>query len=365
MKYLDEYQNPDIARKIIERIRELSGNISGEIRLMEVCGTHTMAIGKTGMRKLIPEKIDLLSGPGCPVCVTPNSYLSKAIHYSRTKDVIITTFGDMMRIPVSGNSLEREKGKGSSTSIVYSAADSLKIAEENPRKNVIFLAVGFETTAPTVAATIKIASEKKIRNFYILTGHKLIPPALRTLVKDPELEVNGFICPGHVSTIIGKEPYDFIAEDYKLPCVIAGFETLDVIQAVFMLLRQLVEGKAKVEIQYKRAVRVEGNKKALKLMHEVFEISESEWRGLGEIPASGLKLKSEFSSFDAESQFPVDVPDVQEDTDCICGEVLRGIKKPFDCKLFRTRCSPENPVGACMVSSEGTCAAYFKYGLCP
>lgn len=361
MKYFDEYQDPDLARRMIERICDLSSKIPGEIRLMEVCGTHTTAIGKTGVRKLIPEKVELLSGPGCPVCVTPNSYLCKAFHYSRTSDVIITTFGDMMRVPVSGNSLEKEKSDSGHITIVYSAADSLKIAEENPQKKIIFLAVGFETTAPTVAATIKIARKKKIKNFYILTGHKLIPPALSGLVNDPELQVNGFICPGHVSTIIGKEPYEFIACDYKLPCVIAGFETLDVIQAVFMLLLQLVEKKAKVEIQYRRAVRAEGNKKALKLMYEVFETCESEWRGLGKIPESGLKVRSEFSSFDAESRFPVEVSDVQEDAGCICGEVLRGIKKPSDCKLFKTRCTPENPVGACMVSSEGTCAAYFKY----
>ena len=361
MKYVDEYRNPDVAKKIIRQICDLSNRLDGEVRFMEVCGTHTMAIARTGVRKLIPEKINLLSGPGCPVCVTPDSYLCKTFHYSKMEDVVLTTFGDMMKVPVSGKSLEGMKSEGSSIFTVYSAIDALKIAESSPEKKVIFLAVGFETTAPTVAVAVKIAYEKKLENFFILTGHKLIPPALSSLVKDPELKINGFICPGHVSTIIGKKPYDFLAKDYKLPCVIAGFEPLDVIQAILLLLKQLVGEEAKVEIQYSRAVRSEGNRKAQGLMYEVFEVCESEWRGLGKIAESGLKLRSKFSEFDAEEQFPVEVKDEQEYTGCICGEILRGIKKPSECKLFKTKCTPENPVGPCMVSSEGTCAAYFKY----
>ena len=362
MKYLDEYKNPDIALKLISKICDLSEKLNGEVNLMEVCGTHTMAIGRTGIRKLIGNKINLLSGPGCPVCVSPDSYLSRAIAYSEMKDVIITTFGDMLRVPVSGSTLYEKRAEGSSVVAVYSPADALKVAEDNPGKKIIFLAVGFETTAPTIAATIKNACEKNVTNFFILSGHKLIPPALRILVKDTELKVNGFICPGHVSTIIGKEPYDFLAEDYNLPCVIGGFEPLDVIQTIFMLLRQLIAGEAKVEIQYSRAVKDEGNGKARDLMYEVFEVCDSEWRGLGNMTRSGLKLREKYLPFDAEVRFPVNTEEKQGNTDCICGEILRGIKKPLDCRLFGTMCTPENPVGPCMVSSEGTCAAYFRYG---
>ncbi len=362
MKYVDEFSNPDIAKRIIERIHGLAERLGNPVSLMEVCGTHTMSIARAGVKKLLPEKVNVLSGPGCPVCVCPDSYLSRAISYSKRKDFIVATFGDMIKVPVSGNSLERMKSEGSTILTVYSAIDALKIAQDNPDKNVVFLAVGFETTAPTVAATIKDARRSNAENFCVLTGHKLIPPALSALVNDPDLRVDGFICPGHVSTIIGRELYDFIARDYKLPCVIAGFEPLDVLQAIFMLLKQLVDEEPKVEIQYSRAVKPEGNKKALKLMHEIFEVCESEWRGLGKIADSGLRVREEFSSFDAGVRFPVEAGEVQEYPGCICGEILCGRKSPSDCSLFGTTCTPENPVGPCMVSSEGTCAAHFKYG---
>ena len=246
--------------------------------------------------------------------------------------------------------------------VVYSVVDALKIAKENPDKKIIFLGIGFETTAPTLAATIKMAKERNIQNFFVFSGHKLIPPAMEALVNGQGLRIDGFICPGHVSTIIGSRPYEFIAAEYNIPCVVAGFEPLDIMQAIFMLTQEIVEKRPpKVQIQYSRSVKEEGNLKALDLMEEVFEIKDSMWRGLGDIPESGLKIREDFSSFDAEANIEVEVEETEENKGCICGPILRGIKAPLDCKLFRKECSPENPVGACMVSSEGTCAAYFKY----
>jgi hydrogenase expression/formation protein HypD len=337
-------------------------NYPREIVLMEVCGTHTMSISRSGLRRLLPENIRLLSGPGCPVCVTPNYYLDKAIAYARKKDVLLTTFGDMIKVPGSSSSLEKEKGERANIFVVYSPLDALKIAQNNPEKKIIFLGVGFETTAPTLAATLQIARRKKIQNFLIFSGHKLIPPAMEALLKDQELHLDGFICPGHVSTIIGSKPYEFIARDYHIPCVIAGFEPLDVVQAIFMSVQEIVEKRPpQVQIQYSRLVKEEGNKKALELMEEVFETEKSNWRGLGDIPGSGLKIKENFFAFDAEVNLPVEAEKTRENKACICGAILRGVKTPLDCSLFKKECRPENPVGACMVSSEGTCAAYFKY----
>ena len=362
MKYIDEYRDTALIQKLKRKIHHILQHYPKELVLMEVCGTHTMIIFRSGLQKLLPQNIYLLSGPGCPVCVTSNHYLDKAIAYGRRDDVIITTFGDMMKVPGSSSSLEKEKGTGGDIRVVYSALDALKIAQDNPEKKVIFLGIGFETTAPTVAATIKIAKEQNIQNFFILSGHKLMPPAMEALVNDRRIHIDGFICPGHVSTVIGSKPYEFIATEYKIPCVVTGFEPVDIMSAIFMLIQQIVETKSpEVQIEYTRSVKEEGNKKALRLMREVFEITDSSWRGIGNIPASGLKIKEKFSSFDAEANIEVEVEKSKENKGCICGDILRGIKRPPDCKLFKKVCTPENPVGACMVSSEGTCSAYFKY----
>ena len=362
MKYLDEFRDPKVGRKLVADIRDLLERAESRITLMEVCGTHTMNIARAGIKNLFKDKIRLLSGPGCPVCVSPNEYLDRSIAFAERSDVILTTFGDMMKVPGSRSSLWREKGKGRNVKIVYSPMDALRIAIENPEKKLVFLGVGFETTAPTIAATIQIAAQKNIHNFYVYGGNKIVPPAMKALVCDPQLQIDGFICPGHVSTIIGAEPYEFIARDYGIPCVIAGFEPTDILRCIRMLTGQIVEEqKPKVEIQYARAVKKEGNPKALEIMSKVFEPVDSPWRGLGNIPQSGLRIKEEFSKLDAEKNIEVKVPESIEHQGCICGDILRGIKTPADCGLFGRVCDPENPIGPCMVSTEGTCAAWYKY----
>jgi len=360
MKYIDEFRDNRIAKKIS---RAIFANAKGlkRINLMEVCGTHTMSICKFGIRKLLPENINLISGPGCPVCVTPKSYIDKAIAFSRLPQTIIVTFGDMMRVPGSYSSLIEEKSKGASIKVVYSPLDAINIAEENADKKVIFLGVGFETTTPAVAATLVYAKKKKMKNFFVFAGHKIIPPAMKALAEDREVNIQGFLCPAHVSTIIGMSPYSGIAKKYNIPCVIAGFEPLDILQGILMLIEQIRSKKAKVENQYKRVVRRKGNEKALCLMDEVFSVRDTEWRGIGKIRRSGLKLNKDYSMFDPEKEFSLPRIKTKSDAGCICGSVLKGTKAPFDCKLFGKRCTPERPVGACMVSSEGTCAAYFKY----
>mgnify|MGYP001402947731 CR=1 FL=1 len=363
MKYIDEFRNPELAKKLIAKIGGMVSGYKKDIILMEVCGTHTVAISRAGLRKLFPPNLKLLSGPGCPVCVTPNDYLDRAIAYSQRNDVIVTTFGDMMKVPGSTSSLEKEKSRGGDVRVVYSPIDVLKIAKDNPKKKIIFLGVGFETTSPTIAATIKTAEVGNIKNFFVYSGHKVIPPAMEALLADEEVKVNGFICPGHVSTIIGSVPYEFIPKNNNIPCVIVGFEPLDVVEGIYMLVKQVVDGeKPSVQIQYTRSVKREGNPKAVALIEEVFEIEDSNWRGLGMIPGSGLKIRKEFSPFDAEKNVKVEVESTKENKQCICGEVLRGVKTPLKCKLFKKVCTPENPIGACMVSSEGTCDAYYKYG---
>lgn len=363
MKYIDEFRNPNLTEKLVAKINRILADYKENITLMEVCGTHTVAISRLGLRKILPSNLKLLSGPGCPVCITPNGYLDRVIAYSRMQDVIITTFGDMIKVPGSSSSLEKEKSRGADIKVVYSPIDALKIAEDNPEKKVIFLGVGFETTSPTVAATIKTAQRQNIKNFFVYSAHKVIPPAMKALLANDEVEVNGFICPGHVSTIIGARPYEFIPKEYNIPCVITGFESLDVIEGIFMLIKQVVgQEKPSVQIQYTRAVKEEGNEKAIEVINEVFEEENSNWRGLGVIPKSGLKIRKRFSDFDVFKNIEVKVEPTKENKQCMCGDVLRGVKNPLDCKLFKKACNPENPIGACMVSSEGACAAYYKYG---
>lgn len=363
MKYVDEYRNAGAAGRIIEEIKTDVRQYNRTISLMEVCGTHTMAIGKFGIRKCLPENIRLVSGPGCPVCVTSNVYIDTAIRFAADESVTLTTFGDMMRVPGSGLSLEKARASGSDIRVVYSPWDTLGIAKKNPDKQVVFLGIGFETTAPVVAATICCANEEKVDNFSVYCAHKCIPPAMELLLCDEDVRIDGFLCPGHVSVIIGSKPYKFIPEEHGIPCVIAGFELLDILQSIRMLIKSIVNKKnPEVEIQYSRCVKKQGNEKAVSLMKDVFEQCDSEWRGLGNIPGSGLRIRKKYSYFDAEKRFSVQVEKSAEHPECICGLILKGVKTPVDCSLFGKTCKPESPVGACMVSSEGTCAAYYKYG---
>jgi hydrogenase expression/formation protein HypD len=329
---------------------------------MEFCGGHTVAIMRNGIRQLLPPTVEMLSGPGCPVCVTANSDIDKAIALARLPDVTITTFGDMMKVPGSYSSLQKARAEGADIRIVYSTQDALQIAKENTGKSVIFIGIGFETTAPTVAASVLQAKNEDIRNFYVLCLLKLCPPVMKALLDLGEIKLDGIVCPGHVSAVIGSRPYEFIPRDYGVGCVVSGFEPLDILLSVAMLVEQIESGKPKVEIAYRRGVKPEGNQKALELMDKAFEVAGADWRGIGIIPASGLKLRKEYERFDAEKAFTLKLEPVKEAKGCICGAILRGVKTPMDCKLFRKVCFPEHPVGPCMVSSEGACAAYYAYG---
>jgi len=351
-----------VSSNIKELVESLNNNKPDhKINIMEVCGTHTMAISRYGLRQLIPENINLISGPGCPVCVTPISDIDWIIGIARQYDVSIFTFGDLFRVPGTESSLYNEKSKGKDINICYSPADALDFARNNPGKKVIFIAIGFETTIPLTSVIIKRAYQEKINNFYIYNTHKLVPEALELLLLDKEVEIDAFLCPGHVSAIIGSKPYNFIAEDYHIPCVISGFEPMDILESIATIIRQINKGISEVEIQYRRVVREEGNPAALKSIYEVFDKSDSVWRGLGNIPGSGLKLKKKFLKFDAKTYFTVKRFKSREPAGCQCGDVLKGIKKPTECRLFSKICKPENPIGPCMVSSEGSCAAYYKY----
>lgn len=357
MKFISEFRNQSLVENLCSEIRSISKK---NITLMEVCGGHTMAIQKFGIPNLIPENIKLLSGPGCPVCVTHKGFIDQAVEYSKIQNVIITTFGDLIRVPGSFSTLAKEKSKGADIRIVSSSLKALDIANQNPLKKVIFLGIGFETTAPASAATILEAKKRNILNFYLYSSHKIMPPAMAALINDG-VKINGYICPGHVSTITGTHIYEPIVENFGLSCVISGFEPTDILQSILILCKQVEENDPKVEIQYKRAVTEDGNKKAQDIMNEVFETKDDWWRGFGIIPKSGLKLKNAFNQFNAESNFTVDVTTAEEDKGCICGEILKGLKTPLNCGLFAKNCNPENPIGACMVSNEGACQAYFRY----
>jgi len=332
------------------------------VKLMEVCGTHTMEIARAGIKKLLPKNIQLVSGPGCPVCVTPQSDIDRAIEIARKKDVIMTTFGDMMRVPGTVASLADMKAQGYDIRIIYSCLDALKIARSHPQKRIVFMGVGFETTSPTIAATILEAKRSKAANFFVLSNFKVLFPALEAISKSKNLKIDGFICPGHVSVITGSAPYEQVAKRYKKPCVITGFERNDILKGIERLVKQKKNNESKVEIEYKRAVTRNGNVVARKVLNSVFEARDSEWRGLGVIKKSGLKLRKKYQSLDAERTFDVKIPKGHKEKGCVCGEVLQGIKSPKGCKLFKKVCTPRHPIGPCMVSSEGTCAAYYKYG---
>ncbi len=357
MKYVDEFRDKSLVYELSEKIKKISKK---EIAIMEVCGGHTMAIQRFGIPSLLPSTIRLLSGPGCPVCVTDKKYIDQAIAYSKLNDVIITTYGDLIRVPGSTSSLAHEKANGADVRIVYSTLDALKIAESNTKKSVIFLGIGFETTTPSSAIAIKEASGKKLDNFYLFSAHKLMPPAMSALI-DEGVKIDGYIGPGHVTTIAGANMYNELVDKYKLAIVVSGFEPVDILQSIYLLVKQIELGKQGVEIQYKRVVTPDGNKKAQQLVNEVFEPRNDWWRGLGVLKNSGLGICSDYKQFDAEKQIYVDVEPTIEPKGCICGEVLKGMKLPGDCKLFRKVCSPENPVGACMVSNEGACQAFYRY----
>ena len=359
MKFVDEFRDPELAKKLLDRIHHCS---TRPARLMEFCGGHTVSIFKYGIRQLLPKHIEMLSGPGCPVCVTANADLDKAIALSHLPRVIITSFGDMIRVPGSHSSLQQAKAEGADVRVVYSTQDALSMARDNPDKSVVFIGIGFETTAPTVAAAILQAEAERINNFSVLSLHKLCPPIMKTILDLGEVRLNGIICPGHVSAVIGAYPYRFIPENYGIACVVSGFEPLDILQTVDMLVQQIETGQPKVEIAYRRGVKPEGNQPALKLMYTVFEVSPADWRGIGVVPGSGLSLKPKYRRFDAEANFDIKPVPVREARGCLCGSILRGVSTPLDCKLFRQACTPEHPVGPCMVSSEGSCATYYHYG---
>ncbi len=337
-----------------------SAQLTGDVRIMEVCGTHTAEFFRTGVRSLFPAGLYLIDGPGCPVCVTPNEFLDHAIEIGKT-GAILATFGDLLKVPSSYSSLAKEKSRGMQVEVVYSPMDALALAEHHRDREVVFLSVGFETTAPGEAATVLCAREKAVRNFSILPGNKLTPPAVKALLDAGEVRIDGFILPGHVSAIIGAEAWEFIARDYQKPCIIAGFENFDLLISTLELVAMIEKGHAECLNSYARVVKKEGNPRAREIMHRVFENAPSVWRGIGLIPESGLALRDEYAEFDAYKKFHVDVMPAKEHPACRCGELLRGLIVPTECPLYGKACLPEDPVGPCMVSSEGPCAAYYRY----
>ena len=359
MKLVSEFRQSELADGLVRSIRR---HATRKARLMEFCGGHTVSIMKFGLRQLLPPSLTLTSGPGCPVCVTDNADLDKAIALASLPDVIVASFGDMVRVPGSRSSLQEAKAAGADVRVVYSTLDALTLAKENPEKAVVFLGIGFETTAPTIAASILQAEQAGLKNYCVLSLHKLCPPIIKALLDSGEVNLQGLICPGHVSAIIGSRPWEFISLDYGIPCVVSGFEPLDILQCIDMLAQQAANSEAEVEIAYRRGVSREGNETAIRIMEKVFESAPARWRGFGEVAGSGLKLRPEFARFDAELNFDFDPGPTVTPEGCLCGEVLRGVKSPPDCALFRHVCTPVKPVGPCMVSAEGTCAAYYHYG---
>lgn len=357
MKFIDEYRDKGLVARLAGHIKSLARE---NYAFMEVCGGHTSAIHRFGILSFLPANIKLISGPGCPVCVTGKEFIDKAIQCSNNAGVIITTFGDLIRVPGTTSSLDKERAMGADVRIVFSGLEALDIARVNKNKKVIFLGIGFETTAPGTAVTIKEAQMGGINNFFLLCAHKIMPPAMEEIIREGAA-IDGFICPGHVAAITGSQIFDFIPEKYRLGCVITGFEPVDLVQSILMLVIQKNSKNPKTEIQYIRAVTKEGNKSARKHMEDVFETCDTYWRGFGKIPGSGLKLKEDFAKFDAEKLFRFEPGNKEDDGSCICGEILRGIKSPADCPLFEKMCVPDNPIGACMVSPEGACNAWFKY----
>ena len=370
MKFVDEFRDPHKAQILLQEIQGLVKRISicGErpIWIMEVCGGHTHTIFRYGINKMLPKEVEFIHGPGCPVCVLPRGRVDDCVALAERNEVIMTTFGDAMRVTGSKKSLLQAKADGADVRMVYSPLDALNLARVNRDKEVVFFGLGFETTMPSTALTILQASQEGIKNFSIFCNHITIIPTIKAILDSPDLHLDGFLGPGHVSMVIGTEPYTFIANHYRKPITIAGFEPLDILQSVWMVLKQLAEGRCEVENQYKRIVSPYGNSQALQAIQEVFELREFfEWRGLGSIDHSGVRVREEFSAFDAEQKFPIPNLKIADPTSCQCGEVLKGVIKPSQCKVFGTACTPQNPLGALMVSTEGACAAYYNYGWIP
>ena len=369
MKYIDEFRDGELAQKIAATLRS-EADPGRRYHFMEFCGGHTHAISRYGVSDLLPANVRMIHGPGCPVCVLPIGRVDQAIRLALEHGVTLCTYGDCLRVPASdGLSLLKAKARGADIRMVYSSADAVTLAQKHPDKQVVFFAIGFETTTPPTAVAIRQAAALGLKNFSVLCCHVLTPSAISSILESPEVRqwgtvpLDGFIGPAHVSTIIGSRPYEFFAEEYRKPVVIAGFEPLDVMQAIRMLIRQVNEGRAEVENEFSRAVDREGNLKAQALVAEIFELRKAfEWRGLNVLPYSALRIRSQFAEFDAEKRFPLDYVSVPDHKACECGAILRGIKRPQDCKIFGTVCTPENPVGSCMVSSEGACAAHYTYG---
>jgi len=363
MRYIDEYRDPALAKALIRKIEQLSDSISHPVAIMEICGSHTAAIGRFGIRHVLPPHIHLLSGPGCPVCVTSPAELDAALHLACQNNVLFATFGDMIRVPASeGLSLQEIRSRGQDIRVVLSPLDALRLAEENHGKEVVFMGIGFETTAPTIAAVMQRARKKDQENFSVLSVLKVIPPVLDMLARDPNLRIDGFLCPGHVSVITGIDVYQPLATAGKA-AVITGFESVDILQGIAMILEQIVQGQFSVAIQYSRGLRPQGNERARMIMADVFETTSSQWRGMGWLDNSGLVPGAMYQKWDAWEKFTVPTFTSTEPDGCSCGAVIRGAASPVDCPLFKTICTPLNPIGPCMVSSEGTCAAYFKYNL--
>jgi hydrogenase expression/formation protein HypD len=358
IEHQEAYRDPQLARRLIAAIHRTSRR---PVHLMEVCGTHTMSIFRHGIREVLPETIRLLSGPGCPVCVTAQPEIDAFMAYAREEKTIIATFGDLLRVPGTHSSLQKEKAAGRDIRIVYSAFDALQIAHKNPDQRVVFLGVGFETTAPTIAAAILAAHEQKVANFLVACAHKTVPPALAALMQNERVNIDGFLLPGHVSVILGLAAYRPFFEAYKVPCVVAGFEPADILEAVRQLVAQVENGAPHLANAYPRAVTDDGNPKARSIMETVFTPVDAVFRGIGTIPGSGLQIRPAFAAHDAAVQLPVSVPASKEPPGCACGDILTGAKTPPECRLFRQACTPENPIGPCMVSSEGTCAAYYRF----
>jgi len=359
MKHIEEYRNSEISKKIASEIKSISRK---KIRLMEVCGTHTTSIFKNGIRSILPDNITLISGPGCPVCVTPVNEIDAFMELANVKNIIIATFGDLIRVPGSKSSLQKAVAVGKNIQVVSSPIDAVNLAAENPNKKVVFLGVGFETTAPAIAGSIIFAKETGVKNYFVYSAHKTVPPALSALMADNEVDINGFILPGHVSMVIGTCAYFSFFNNYQIPSVIAGFEPVDLLNAILMLVKQIETDSPELQNAYERAVSFEGNKKAQELIAKIFCKTDAKWRGIGIIKNSGLKINRQFVNFDAEKEFDITITDdVKDPAGCSCGQILRGIMRPPECPLYKKICNPINPVGSCMVSSEGTCAAYFKY----
>jgi hydrogenase expression/formation protein HypD len=358
IKHSEEYRDADLARQLAETIRRTSRR---PVRLMEVCGTHTVSIFRSGIRSVLPATVSLLSGPGCPVCVTDQAEIDAFIELARQKDVILTTFGDLMRVPGSTSSLQRERAEGRDIRIVYSTVDALTIARTHPGRQVVFLGVGFETTAPTIAAAILTAAQTPLDNFSVISAHKTVPQALEALMALDDVRIDGFILPGHVSVIIGLNAYRPFFDRHRLPCVVTGFEPADILQAIAAIVQQIESDSPRLENAYPRAVTPQGNLKAQKILAEVFEPADVCWRGIGLIPRSGLKICDAYAKFDATRRFALELPEARPPKGCACGEILTGKKIPPECVLYKKVCTPMEPVGPCMVSSEGTCAAYYRY----